>query len=195
MKKDHWLILGLVVLAVLIAFPMRGIVYQLIIVPVAYLIWALYLLYRLTPQLIWWILLFVLIVIPLGNSLFPENYSVQKVPLKLKPPQGPVETLAQWMNKSHGGVYFKWLVANRLGRLAYQMLAQRETHHIRSVFAPLANAEWMPSKPVQDYLEAGLHGSFADFPQASAPWARSMPTPLDKDITDVVQSLESQDMK
>lgn len=195
MKKDHWLIAGLVLMAVLIAFPLRTIVYQIIVVPIAYLIWGMYLLYRLTPQVIWWILLFMLIAISLGNSLLPENYVVHKVPLKLKLQQGPVETLAMWMKKSRGGVYFKWLIANRLGRLAFQMLAQRETHHIRSAFEPLASVEWTPPKPVQDYLEAGLHGSFADFPQAPALWGRSTPTPLDHDIADAVQALESQNKK
>lgn len=195
MKRDQWLIVGAVLIAVLIAFPLRTIVYKIIVVPIAYLIWGIYLLYRLTPQVIWWILLFLLIVISLGNSLIPENYIVHKVPLKLKSPQGPVEALAMWMKKSRGGVYFKWLIANRLGKLAYQMLVQSEAHHIRSVFEPLVSAEWNPPKPVQDYLEAGLHGSFADFPQAPSLWAKSTPTPLDHNIADAVQALESKDMK
>jgi hypothetical protein len=196
MKKTQWLlIVGAILSAVLIAFPLRDAVYKVIIIPVAYLIWILYLLYRVTPQFIWWVLLLLVVVINIGNSIIPENISARKQGVNVKPPQGPVETLSTWIQKARGGVYFKWLIANRLGKLTYQMLVQRETHHVRSVFAPLASPDWTLSKPVQDYLETGLQGSFADFPQASARWAKPAPTPLDQDIADVVKELESKDVR
>ena len=196
MKKTQWFaVAGAILLAVLLAFPLRTTVYKVVIVPIAYLIWSLYLLYRVTPQFVWWVLVFVLVVLTIGNSLLPEIYRPRKKRIKLKAPQGPVETLTTWMIKARSGVYFKWLIANRLGRLAHQMLAQRETHHIRSILAPLTGPDWTPPKPVQDYLEVGLHGSFADFPQASIPWAKSTPTPLDCDLAEIVKALESQDIK
>ena len=196
MKKTQWFAVGgAILLAVLLAFPLRAVVYKVVIVPIAYLIWSLYLLYRVTPQFVWWVLVFVLVVLMIGNSLLPEIYWPRKKRIKLKAPQGPVETLTTWMIKARSGVYFKWLIANRLGRLAHQMLAQRETHHVRSIFAPLISPDWTPPKPVQDYLEVGLHGSFADFPQAFVPWAKSTPTPLDQDLAEIVKALESQDIK
>jgi hypothetical protein len=196
MKKMQWLVfVGVILSAALLAFPLRVPVYKVIVVPIAYLIWSLFLLYRVIPQFVWWVLIFVLVVLVIFNSLLPKNYSSRKKPVKLKAPQGPVETLATWMKKTRSGVYFKWLIANRLGRLAYQMLAQRETHHVRSIFAPIADSDWVLAKPVQDYLEVGLHGSFADFPQTSVPWAKSTPTPLDYDLAEIVKALESQDIK
>ncbi|MCJ7433681.1 MAG: hypothetical protein MUO77_09360 [Anaerolineales bacterium] len=187
-------VIGAILLAALLAFPLRTAVYEVLVVPISYLIWNLYLLYRATPQLVLWVLVFVLMVLTIGNSLLPEVYQPRKKLVKLKSPQGPVESLATWMKKSQSGVYFKWLIANRLGKLAHQMLAQRETHHVRSVFAPLTSPDWTPPKPVQDYLEVGLHGSFADFPQASVPWAKSIPTPLDCDLAETVKALESQNI-
>ena len=193
MKKAQWLaVVGAILLAVLLAFPLRTTVYKVLVVPIAHLIWILHLLYRVTPQFVWWVLVFVLAVLMIGNSLLPEIYQSHKKLIKLKAPQGPVETLATRVKKARSGVYFKWLIANRLGRLAHQMLAQRETHHVRSIFAPLTSPDWTLPKPVQDYLEVGLHGSFADFPQASVPWAKSPPTPLDQDLAEVVKALESQ---
>lgn len=191
----RFLIVGIILLAAALAFPLRNAVYEIVIVPIAYLIWSFYLLYRVTPQFVWWALAFIFAVFTIGNSLLLETYQPRKKPIKLKSPQGPVETLTEWMKKANSGIYFKWLIANRLGKLAYQMLAQRETHHVRSIFAPLTSPDWTPPKPVQDYLEVGLHGSFADFPQASAPWAKSAPTPLDCDLTEIVIALESQNIK
>jgi hypothetical protein len=196
MRKTQWLtVVGAIMLAALLAFPLRTTVYEVLIVPIAYLIWSLYLLYRVTPQFVWWVLVFILAVVTIGNSLLPEIYQPRKKLVKLKAPQGPVENLAAWIKKAPSGIYFKWLIANRLGRLAYQILAQRETHHVRSIFAPLTSLDWIPPKPVQDYLEVGLHGSFADFPQASVPWAKSTPTPLDCDLAEIVKVLESQEIK
>ncbi len=196
MKKTRWFaVVGAILVAALLAIPLRSTVYEVLVIPIAYLIWNLYLLYRVTPQFIWWILVFILVVLTIGNSLLPEIYQPHKKLIKPKAPQGPVETLASCMKKARSGVYFKWLVANRLGKLAHQMLAQRETHHVRSVFTPLTNSDWTPPKPVQDYLEVGLHGSFADFPQASIPWVKPTPTPLDYDLEETVKALESQDIK
>jgi hypothetical protein len=194
-NPQRFAVVAAILLAALLAFPLRTTVYEVFVVPIAYMIWSLYLLYRVTPQFIWWVLVFVLVVLMIGNSLLPKIYQPRKKLIKFIAPQGPVETLATWMKKARSGVYFKWLIANRLGRLAHQMLAQRETHHVRSIFAPLTSPDWTPPKPVQDYLEVGLHGSFADFPQASVPWAKSTPTPLDHDLAETLKALESQDIK
>ena len=75
--------------------------------------------------------------------------------------------LGDLASQSRKGIYFKWLVANRLGKLAYQILLHRESGRPRSVFAPLLGADWEPSKELRQYLETGLHGSFADFPNTS----------------------------
>ena len=61
------------------------------------------------------------------------------------------------------GTYFKWLIANRLGKLAYQMLLDRESGRPRSVFAPLLGLDWEPSNELRQYLETGLHGSSRTF--------------------------------
>ncbi|HKI55038.1 MAG TPA: hypothetical protein VJ987_13000, partial [Anaerolineales bacterium] len=44
----------------------------------------------------------------------------------------------------------------------------------------------------QSYLEAGLHGSFADYPQKGRLLSSRVRTPMDYDINEVVQYLESQ---
>jgi hypothetical protein len=126
--------------------------------------------------------------------LLPKNYSSRKKFVKLKAAQGPVETLANWMKNARSGIYFKWLIANRLGKLAHQMFARDETNHYPGP-ALAASPDWNLPKPVQDYLEVGLVGSFVDFPQASLPWAKSPPTPLDCDLAEIIKALEAQDIK
>jgi len=190
----RWLAaIGAIVIAALLAFLLRDAVYQLIVLPLAYVFWLLKLFYLSFDQILWWIAVVIVILLILGRSLLPELKPLKPI---LKPPRpsiGPVQSLAGSIQKSNKGIYFKWLVANRLGRLAYQMLVQREHGKPRSIFAPLTSEGWESPPDLQTYLEKGLHGSFADFPNSN--WNYFSPpikTPLDHDIAEAIEFLESQ---
>jgi len=191
-KWGRWLaVAGVVVIAALLAFPLRGIVNELIVVPIAYIFWLLGLLYLSTHQVIWWIGILLVVLIILGKSLLPDIKPSRKLITPIRRERGKVENLATSMQKSNKGIYFKWLVANRLGKLAHDILVQRGNGKPRSVFAPLTGEDWESTPAMQQYLEKGLHGSFAEFPNTGnryfVPPAK---TSLDHDIADVIEFLE-----
>jgi hypothetical protein len=62
----------------------------------------------------------------------------------------------------------------------------------RSFFDPLSGPDWAPEEGVQAYLESGLKGSFADYPQGRRFFSRPEPTPLDQDMDEVIEFLEEQ---
>ena len=182
---------GVLIVAALLAFPLRETIYETIVVPAAYVAWYIGLLYRSLSQGIWWWVVIALVLMMLAFSLVPNTQFRGRERAKPKPPQGPVENLAISMRRADGGVYFRWLVANRLGRLAYQILLHRESGKPRSVFAPLKGPDWEPSPEMQTYLETGLHGSFVDFPYAKRSSLTAQKTPLDLNMVDAVEFLES----
>ena len=185
-------VLGIILIAALLAFPLRDTVYQLVVIPLAYIAWLLKLLYLSLSQAIWWIGVLVIVLLALGQSLLPEIKLGRESITYKKAERGSIEALAVALGKRHKGVYFKWLVANRLGKLAYQLLLQREQGRARSVFAPLTATGWDAAPAVQEYLEKGLRGSFAEYP--SAGWGSFAPpgkTPLDLNVQEVVEFLES----
>jgi hypothetical protein len=187
------LILGLLVSAALLAFPLREAVYQLVVVPLAYLFWLLGLLYLALPQALWWTGVILLVLFLLGKSLLMEMKSVRRPLIIAQRAQGKVENLAASIKKTDRGIYFKWLVANRLGKLAHQILEQRENGKPRSIFSPLAGEGWNPDEGLRQYLEIGLHGSFADFPNSGNRYfARPLKTSLDHSVAEVIEFLESQ---
>jgi len=192
MRRRWAALAGVMVIATLLAFPLRGAVHEAIIVPVAYLMWVLGLLYHSLSQAIWWVILAVLVLFILAKSLAPQLRPPGKVLPSSKPALGQVQTLAGWLNKSGSGIYFKWLIANRLGKLAYQILLQRGNEKPRSVFEPLTGPDWHPSADLQNYLQSGLHRSFADFPNPRKFFAPPPKTPLDLEINKAVDFLESQ---
>ena len=193
LQRRRWLILGgVLIIAGILAFPLRQTIYQMVVIPVAFIVWRLDLVYRSFSQGIWWLAIIFLVLVMLVFSLMPRPKLRLGSPAQLPPSMGQVEALAARLRKAEHGIYFKWLIANRLGKLAYQMLLQRESGRPRSVFAPLIGIDWEPTRELQSYLETGLHGSFADFPNANRRFVTPQPTPLDFDIVEAVEFLEAQ---
>jgi hypothetical protein len=186
------LLIAILVIAALLAFPLRDTIYELVVIPAAYVAWNINLVYQSFSQGIWWWLVVFLVLFMLVFSLVPRPQPRARNGPKSRPPQGPVEGLSMWMRRAESGVYFKWLVANRLGKLSYQILVQRENGRPRSVFAPLIGTDWEPTRELQTYLESGLHGSFADFPNTKRRFSSQRPTPLDLDVAQAVDFLEAQ---
>jgi len=184
---------GVILIIALLAFPLRGVADQLILLPLAYLLWLLSLLYISVDQHIWWLGIGVVLFFVLAFSLLPEIKIRPKVFKSQREERGNVESLSRALQKSKSGIYFKWLVANRLGKLAYQILLQREHGKPRSVFSPLTGDGWNVNPQVQEYLEKGLQGSFSEYPNTSLNFfAVPETTPLDHDVREVVEFLESQ---
>jgi hypothetical protein len=193
MTRRRWLALGgAILIALILAFPLQDVIRTTIIVPLAYLWWALGVLYQSFPQVVVWILLLVVIAFMLLGSLTRKGKRTPDEEPKAKPELGQVETLAEGLVKMRRGTYYKWKVANRLGRLARDFLIQRGDRANTRDLGPLVGRDWHPSQPVDAYLETGLHGSFADFP--NQPWRLRPPepTPLDIDVEEVVAFMESQ---
>jgi hypothetical protein len=185
-------LIGVLVVAGLLAFPLRQMIYESVVVPAAFIVWNLDLLYRSFSQGVWWAGIFVIVLFMLLFSLIPQPKFRPHTEAKRKPSVGQVEDLATSLGKAQRGIYFKWLIANRLGKLAYQILLNRESGRPRSVLAPLVGMDWEPRKELQTYLETGLHGSFADYPHVNRPFGTPQKTPLDFDIVEAVEFLESQ---
>jgi hypothetical protein len=193
LQTRRWLILAAaLIIAGVLAFPLRETIYQAVVVPVAFIAWSLNLFYRSLPQAIWWWLIIFIVFLMFVFSLVPRTSFRRKVEPKASPQSGQVEAMAVSLKKAQSGIYFRWLVANRLGKLAYQILLQRESGRPRSVFAPLLGPDWKPTSELQTYLETGLHGSFADFPNVKRLFRAAPKTPLDVDVVEAIEFLESQ---
>jgi hypothetical protein len=189
--RRRLILIGALIIAGILAFPLRETIQETVVIPAAFIVWNLGLMYRAFSQGIWWWVVVFIVLLMLAFSLAPQATFRRRSEAKPKPQQGQVEGLAIWLRRAEGGIYFKWLIANKLGKLAYQLLLHRESGRPRSVFAPLVGMDWEPTKDLQKYLETGLHGSFADFPN-SGRFSAPRKTPLDLDVGEAVDFLESQ---
>ena len=183
---------GLLFLALVLAFSLQNVIKSTFVVPLAYLWWALGVFYSTLPQVVLWGGLVILTLFLLLKSLISSKKRESFVKRKTGARQGNIEVLAVSLEKTRDSIYNKWKVANRLGRLARELLIQRGDRENTKVIAPLVGRDWCPSEPVNEYLDVGLNGSFANYPKPRWRFSRPQPTPLDIDVDEVVEFLETQ---
>ena len=94
-RTRRWLIvLGVMVIAALMAFPLRPTIYETVVIPLAFIFWEIGLLYRSLSQIIWWWLIVAIVIFMLAISLLPKFESSRKDDSKSKPRLGQIEDLA-----------------------------------------------------------------------------------------------------
>jgi hypothetical protein len=165
------LLAGLVV-AIILAFYLQDVIRRIVVTPLAYLWWGLKLIYSAAPQLLLWILLLIVFFLGVITSLLSWISIGNAHEKQSRPAQGPVEILAGWVSHSGKGNYYKWMIANRLGKMARALSGRIEDGqfpaHIEDLHAPGRLAP----EAVQRYLKAGLDESFVDYPLPELPFAR-----------------------
>ena len=67
---------GIVIIAILLAFPLRAAIYKAVIIPIAYVFWALGLWYRSVNQSFWWFVVLFVVLVTLARSLQPTGSRV-----------------------------------------------------------------------------------------------------------------------
>lgn len=178
MRRFRWILLAVVTLGSLVlAYLLRDLIYQLIIVPLAYTIWWAGLVYQAIPQLVKWIVLLVTLGVVSLWMLIPDLPAPVRAQHPRRPVEGRMETLAMAIHRAGTSNYFKWQLANRLGRLSRRM--------------PMASEAAASADSVKQYLAAGLNQSFVDFPTPRGPFSPHRPTPLDIDPAEAIDDLES----
>lgn len=196
MTSRQWSLAGIFILTIVLAFTLRNAVEAAIIIPIAYIWWLLKLYYAALPQFIFWLILTAFVFYSAIITIIPKIHFRTRHKVETKPAQGQIETLTDWLNKSQrGGTYYKWLIANRLGKSAREILAQREGRNfISKKFGALTGRGWNPPREINTYLDIGLNGSFANLPRRG--WLLRgqdpLPTTLDVDTQQVIDYLEDE---
>jgi hypothetical protein len=195
MSRKQWIaLIGIIIIGVMLAFPMRDAVNQFIVIPLAYFFWVLGLYYRSFSQAIVWAIFVAVTLLFLLGSLLNAEWMGRKEKFQENLFAGPVEDLSVSLGKARKGIYHRWRVANRLSKVARDLLAQREGLEPREVQDNhLTGRDWSPPRDVDMYFQAGLFDSFSSYPHPR--WwflKRAEPTPFDLDVEDAVEYLEGQ---
>lgn len=192
MKPSRRVVLIVLVLiaAGILAYLMRDAIEAKIIQPLIFMFWVLGVYYKMLPQALIWIVLVGLILLVELGSFSSESRTGEGRREPRKPHQGGVESLAGWLERAPKGLYYKWLVAQRLGRLARELIAFKRRQPAPTGAEALKGPGWDPGEQVAAYLDSGLNGSFADYPRPRWSFQPAPPTPLDLDPSRAIDILE-----
>ena len=150
MRYRWFLIAAGSVLILLLAYLLREVVNEKIVIPFSYLWWRLGLYYHAIEEETWLVLTVGMISILAYVGVAGEVSSSDKSDGHAKNPvQGPVEELISWLAKSHHRAYYRWRIANRLSRLARSLLQQRDGKSNWNV------SSWDAPEDVKTYLRYG----------------------------------------
>jgi hypothetical protein len=183
----YFLFLLLMVISIL-AYLLRGVVQEWIIIPMARFLWLVRGYYGAFPQAAYWIIaLGVAIIISIFSFHLPD-WETGKKSRRGKPVQGEVKEMAFWIQRSKSGLFPKWHVAHILAELMLNIIDRQETNqtHLRG----LEEMDRLPPREVEEYLNAALTMSYSNYPKPRR-FGRQPATPFDQDLEPVISFLES----
>ena len=186
-------LLALLAIALLLAFPLQEILRDKIIDPLLYLFWGVGILYKSVPQFWLWVILLGIVFFILLMPFLEDLPKWKRKGRTLPPEPGPIEKLAETLSASDKGIYFKWIVANRLGKIVSNWLLYRNRVEYGWQAKNLARFGWDAPPDIYNYLDVGLNGSFTDYPRPRIPFIQKRAkTPLDIDPNIVLNYLEKE---
>ena len=175
--------IALLIIVAILLYPVRHEVAGAVMNFASYLVWTVNVMGVVIPQQILWAFLLILILYIAIGSFYGKRYREEKSPENQSPVIGTVEAMAGYIEERHRGIYFKWQIANLLGKI--QQTIQESASRGTSSRIPL------PSDSVQAFLDAGVNTSYADYaPDGFV--LKNNSTPLDIELEQVVAYLEEQ---
>lgn len=181
MKTAPWKLLILLgIIAAVMAYGARDAVQNLIVLPLAYLLWQLRGLLAGVAQLIQWGIVVMLMVLVMAWQLVPRLAPRRQTMATPGAREGNVHATALCLVRARSSNYFRWQLAHRLGRVAGQLGGS-------SGVDPKA-ASLPPS--IARYLDAGLNHSFVDYAARRVSFTPRPASPMNLDPEEVVRYLE-----
>ena len=122
------ILLGLIILAAILAFLLKDIV-QITVIPVLfYIIWLLRIVYESLPQGFWWVALLLVLLVIAVKSLIRKSDASGTLNSKSSLNKSRLELWIKWLEQADQGGYFKWYLAHKLSLLTLTVLSSQERY-------------------------------------------------------------------
>ena len=191
-NQRHFLFIGFIIIAAILALLLRDLVRLVLVPPVLYVYWVARIIYGTLPQLFWWGALMLGLLFIAARSLAFRSNDTKSTESAHRARESRLELWANWIDQTNNGGYFRWYLAHELGRLYLSVLASRERLTKDQALTQLVNKKTDLPPEVQAYLETGLDArqsfTFGDL-KGRLPF-RSKSPPLDLEPEEIIKLLE-----
>jgi hypothetical protein len=192
-NQRHYLFIGFIIIAAVLALFLRDLVRLILVPPVLYVYWVVRIIYGTLPQLFWWGALMLGLLLIAARSLTFRSNDTKSTDPAHRARESRLEMWTKWLDQTRKGGYFRWYLAHELGRLYLSVLASRERLTNDQALTRLVNKKTGLPPDVQAYVETGLDArqsfTFGDL-GGRLPF-RSKSSPLDLEPEEIIEILES----
>lgn len=193
--KKHWLSLGLILLiAAAIAPIFRNFVREVIIIPLLYIVWLGRFVVEAIPQTGLWSCFLIFFALILAVGLVDKQQRKSTLYLAGDVDEGRVAGWIKLIQQAEKDHYFKWRLAQRLQKVALNVIAHQQGQSLKRTRQQLRQAELDIPPELQAYFQASLQ-SLGHLPARRRFFRPGPPaaSPLDLDPEHVIQFLEQLD--
>ncbi len=150
------LIVLAVIAAGMLAILLQDVVQSLILTPIQYISWWIQIIYETLPQIFWWGVLIVFLLIIAVRSLTSVRLSRSRTIEKDRLGKSCLEVWTENIEKAEKGGYFKWYLAHKISMLTLDILADQERMTKDEAAAYLQGGKFNLPIDVRDYIKTGL---------------------------------------
>ena len=183
--------IGLIVLVALLLSPVfRGLVRDIIVVPILYVFWIGRFIVEAIPQSGLWscFLLVTLIILSIGIA------GKRRTKLEHRPSnpayKGHVDGWATLLRRTEQDDYYKWRLAQQLQKLTLQAIANNKGQSLKETRQQLRRGELDMPPEIEAYFQASLQSLGNLSPRRRLLGSKTAPSAFDIDPSRIVQYLE-----
>lgn len=187
-SRQYFFIISVLIVVAALAFLLRGVVQDWIIIPLARFFWLVKGYYGAFSQDVYWVVALVIAAVIAILGLRLPDWERPPQHEGWKPLPGSVREMNFWLQRSKDGVFPKWHIAHLLGELALDILDRRGARPKNTPM--LTGPHSTPPVDVKNYLDAALTTNYTDYPKPKR-FGPLPPTPFDQDLEPVIEYLES----
>lgn len=126
MRKRLLVLVAIVILAIPVAWLLRGFVRDVFLVELGRAIWAARIIFESLPQVVVWAVLVAALLVLAVRALRPRSRTLPGEDQGQVEPQGRVQVLARWIDRGAKSDYFRQSLAHYLAGLAWEVMAYRQ---------------------------------------------------------------------
>jgi hypothetical protein len=191
-NRQRWIFIPLIlVAAALLAPSLWKVINSVVIEPAFYYWWIVKRLIQLAPEIYYWYFWIGGMGLVTLFSIWRYFRRKRKPDHKQFRPEGKLQSLAKSLSKVDKSHYTKWLIANRLAMTTLDIIQHSSGLEETNTYK-FPEAGWDAPADIRTYLEAGLDNAHMSL-SSKRKWFKPKDTsPLDTDINQVINYIESQ---
>jgi hypothetical protein len=191
--NDWRVMLLFVFVAVALAYLLLKPIQSFILPTLLYYLWWGKIIYATLPQVLWWFIFLLILMLIAARNLIKLPKPTHKSNQAERVWESRLIYWSEVIKYSRKGGYFKWYLANELGQLTINVLAEQEKLSKSQIREYIISNKFNIPSDIHTYLQTGLDAQQSfQLTTSRLPFlSKEEPSDLDLDVEEVIKLLEN----